>query len=45
VPSVRPLLFLLRRLGCAEVRLLPAGPADHEQFRRGARVIIHGIKG
>lgn len=45
VPSVGALLFLLRRLGCAELRLLPAGPADHEQFRRGARVIIHGIKG
>lgn len=45
VPSVNALLHLLRRFGCAQVRVLPAREADHEQFRRGARVVIHGIKG
>ena len=45
VPSVNALLHLLRRFGCTEARVLPARETDHEQFRRGARVIIHGIKG
>ncbi len=45
VPSVNALRYLLRRFGCTEVRVLPAQETDHEQFRRGARVIIHGIKG
>lgn len=45
VPSVGALCHLLRRFGCAEVRMRPVGPEDHEQFRRGSRVIIHGIKG
>jgi SAM-dependent methyltransferase len=45
VPSVNALVHLLRRFGCAQVRVLPARETDHEQFRRGARVIIHGIKG
>lgn len=45
VPSVNALRYLLQRLGCKEVRVLPARATDHEQFRRGARVIIHGIKG
>lgn len=45
VPSLNALLYLLRRFGCTEVRVLPSRATDHEQFRRGARVIIHGIKG
>jgi hypothetical protein len=45
VPSVNALRHLLNRFGCTEVRVLPARETDHEQFRRGARVIIHGIKG
>lgn len=44
VPSVQALCHLLQRFGCTQVRLLPALPTDHEQYRRGARVIIHGIK-
>ncbi len=45
VPSLGALCHLMRAFGCAEVRLRPAGEGDHEQFRRGARVIVHGIKG
>lgn len=45
VPSLGAVRYLLRRLGCTDVRVLPARETDHEQYRRGARVIIHGIKG
>ena len=44
VPSLNALLCILRELGFTELEVLEAGPDDYEQFRRGSRVVIHGMK-
>jgi tRNA (mo5U34)-methyltransferase len=44
VPSLNGLLFLLKTFGFSEAMVLPSGPDDYEQFRRGTRVIIYGAK-
>jgi tRNA (mo5U34)-methyltransferase len=44
VPSLNALLYLLRAFGFGEVSVLPSGPDDYEQFRRGARVVVYGCK-
>jgi tRNA (mo5U34)-methyltransferase len=44
VPSLNALLFLLRTFGFTETVVLPSGPDDYEQFRRGSRVVVYGQK-
>jgi tRNA (mo5U34)-methyltransferase len=44
VPSLNSLLYLLKNFGFSEVSVLPSGPDDYEQFRRGSRVIVYGRK-
>ena len=44
VPSLNALLCIMRELGFAELEVLEAGPDDYEQFRRGSRVVVHGMK-
>jgi hypothetical protein len=44
VPSLGAVLFLLRTFGFEEVVVLPPGPDDYEQHRRGSRAIIYARK-
>lgn len=44
VPSLNALTFLLRSFGFSRVEVLPPGPEDYEQFRRGSRVIVLGSR-
>ena len=44
VPSLNSVLYLLKNFGFSEVSVLPSGPNDYEQFRRGSRVIVYGSK-
>jgi tRNA (mo5U34)-methyltransferase len=44
VPSLNALLFLLTTFGFTETMVLPSGPDDYEQFRRGSRVVVYGQK-
>jgi tRNA (mo5U34)-methyltransferase len=44
VPSLNALIEVLRGLGFAHVAVLESGPDDYEQFRRGSRVVVHGMK-
>ncbi len=44
VPSLNSILFLLKMFGFTDLSVLPSGPDDYEQFRRGSRVIVYGAK-
>jgi hypothetical protein len=44
VPSLNGLMFLLKTFGFSDIAVLPSGPGDYEQYRRGARAIIYGRK-
>jgi tRNA (mo5U34)-methyltransferase len=44
VLSLNSLLYLLKTFGFSEATVLPSGPDDYEQFRRGCRVIVYGAK-
>jgi hypothetical protein len=44
VPSLSAVTFLLRMFGFEEIVVLPPGPEDYEQHRRGSRVIIYARK-
>jgi tRNA (mo5U34)-methyltransferase len=44
VPSLNGLLFLLKTFGFARLSVIESGVDDYEQFRRGSRVVIYGVK-
>ena len=44
VPSLNAVLFLLKTFGFTDIAVLPSGPDDYEQYRRGARAIIYASK-
>jgi tRNA (mo5U34)-methyltransferase len=44
IPSLNALLCLLKVFGFRETHVLEAAPDDYEQFRRGSRVVVYGMK-
>jgi tRNA (mo5U34)-methyltransferase len=44
VPSLNSVVWLLQVFGFTETFVVPSGPDDYEQFRRGRRVVIYAAK-